>query len=72
METLGHQSQGTAPLMKPPEPFETIAALLEMPDSRLLQQPLVNVIGFVKDFRAPMKTKGGGEYPALGSMSLGV
>ncbi|RDW88478.1 hypothetical protein BP6252_00510 [Coleophoma cylindrospora] len=58
MEDLGDQSESTACLMKPPMTFETIAALLNIPDSRLLQQPLVNVIGFVKDFRAPIKTNG--------------
>ncbi|RDW94944.1 hypothetical protein BP5796_00707 [Coleophoma crateriformis] len=61
MEDLGDQAESTACLMKPPTTFETIAALLNIPDSRLLQQPLVNVIGFVKDFRAPIKTNGMGK-----------
>lgn len=62
MEDLGDHHQRPGPLLKPPAPFETIAALLNMPDSRLLQKPLVNVIGFVKDFRAPIMTNGVGEY----------
>jgi hypothetical protein len=43
-----------------PRDFEKIEDLMSMPTERLQKNPLVNVIGLVRDYQPPISTKGTG------------
>ncbi len=43
-----------------PPGFEKIEDIMNMPNERLQKNPLVNVIGLVKDYQPPIPTKGTG------------
>lgn len=46
--------------IKLPPGFESLQVINRMPNERLSKEPLVNVIGLVKDYLPPMKTRGKG------------
>lgn len=43
-----------------PPHFEKIEDLTNIPSDRLQKNPLVNVIGLIRDYQPPVKTKGTG------------
>ena len=54
------QDSSEALSLLPPAPFKTIAEIQEMPHAFLAKRPFANVIGFVKDYMAPIPTRGSG------------
>jgi protection-of-telomeres protein 1 len=57
MDITPNSSLGEIPL---PDGFSTIEQIANIPNDRLRMKPKVNVIGFIKDFQAPMRTRGTG------------
>lgn len=54
-------SQSSPDEYEPPEGYERIEDILQMESKRLSSQPLVNVIGIVRDFQPPVKTRREGD-----------
>ena len=56
-------SQGQSPsqVATIPEGFISIQQIRDLPNEKILQKCLVNVIGLVTDFQAPMPTNGSGK-----------
>lgn len=60
MAGLPDSSQPSTPETPLPEHFESIESIKNMPNDRLKNKPLVNVIGLVKDYQPPIQTQGTG------------
>ncbi|RFU30763.1 hypothetical protein B7463_g5584, partial [Scytalidium lignicola] len=55
---LDDSSQVLASQRPLPPDFESIEDILNMPSARLKSGPLVNIIGFVKDYQPPIQSRG--------------
>jgi protection-of-telomeres protein 1 len=61
MDSTPDPFQGEVPL---PTGFSTIEKIQHLPSNLIKAGTMINVIGFVKDFQAPLRTKGTGTFCA--------